>query len=556
MPIQPYTGPFGQAELRHLLRRTLFGCSRSDLAHFNGQSLEQVVESLLTFTNDTEPPIKAYTAGPPNNPTPDAIDPQVVFGSTWVDTPRYGSNDEELVDLTVARVQSYAWWHTGLMVHQDRTLREKLVLFWYNHMPTQLFQVFNPRLSYEYDQLLRTHALGNFRQLIEEVSISGAMLIFLNGNQNTASAPDENYARELMELFTLGEGSGYTEADVQAAARVLTGWTVRETDDLGTVVLPYVLFRPNQHDTGDKVFSAFFNNTVISGQSGPQAGANELGSMLDMIFAQEEVSRFICRQIYRFFVHGEIETSTESEVIEPLAELFRTHAGAPDQLRIVFHALLTSEHFFSEQVRACMVMSPADLVIGALRKLEMPLPDATLFEAQYRVWRDIYWLMSYCGQEVLNPPNVAGWPAYYQFPNYDDVWMDTATYPARNFTMQGILYTGFSTPNNLYVPACRNLQFKADLVALAGQFSNAMDPNVVVAEAAELLMAVPISASVQQQLKTSFLLLGQQNDFYWSDAYELYVNDPNTTDMTAQMVPNLLLWLFLDMAGAAETQLH
>jgi hypothetical protein len=186
----------------------------------------------------------------------------------------------------------------------------------------------------------------------------------------------------------------------------------------------------------------------------------------------------------------------------------------------------------------------------------MPQPTPQQFEAQYRVWRDIYWLTAYCGQELLNPPNVAGWSAYYQFPSYDDIWLDTATYPARNFSLQGILYTGFSTPNNLYQVESRNLLFKVDLVQLVGQFNNAMDPNVVVAEAAELLMAVPISTAVRNQLKTSYLLLGQQSDFYWSDAYELYVNDPNTTDMTAQLVPSLLLWLFLDMSGAAETQLH
>ncbi len=556
MPLIPYSGPFGRAELTHLLRRTLFGCSVADLAHFNGQSLDQVVDALLNFTNDAPPPIKAYTAGPPNAPDPNAIDPQVAFGSTWVDTPRYGTSEEQLVELTGARVQSYMWWRTGLMVHQDRTMREKLVLFWYNHMPTQVFQVFNPRLSFTYDQLLRTHALGNFRQLMYEVSTSGAMLIYLNGNLNTVTAPDENYARELMELFTLGEGSGYTEADVQAAARVLTGWTVRETDQLGNPVLPFTFFRQNQHDTTNKVFSGFFNNTVIQGQSGPDAGANELNALLDMIFAKEEVSRFICREIYRFFVHGEIDATTESSVIEPLAQLFRDNASAPDQLRIVVRALLTSDHFFSEQVRACMVMSPADLVVGAIRKLDMPMPTPQQFEARYRVWRDIYWLMGYCGQEVLNPPNVAGWSAYHQFPVYDDVWLDTATYPARNFSVQGILYTGFSTPNNLFQPESRNLQFKPDLVQLVGQFSNAMDPNVVVAEAAELLMAVPISLAVRNQLKTSYLLLGQQSDFYWSDAYELYVNDPTTTDMTAQLVPSLLLWLFLDMAGAAETQLH
>jgi hypothetical protein len=321
-------------------------------------------------------------------------------------------------------------------------------------------------------------------------------------------------------------------------------------------VLPFTLFRPNQHDTTNKQFSGFFNNTVVQGQTGADAGATELNALLDMIFANEEVSLFMCRELYRFFVHGEIDASAEAEVIVPLAQLFRDNASAPDQIHTVLHALLTSEHFFSEQVRACMVMSPADLVIGSIRKLNMPQPTPQQFEAQYRVWRDIYWLTAYCGQELLNPPNVAGWSAYYQFPSYDDIWLDTATYPARNFSLQGILYTGFSTPNNLYQVESRNLLFKVDLVQLVGQFNNAMDPNVVVAEAAELLMAVPISTAVRNQLKTSYLLLGQQSDFYWSDAYELYVNDPNTTDMTAQLVPSLLLWLFLDMSGAAETQLH
>ncbi|WKZ66455.1 MAG: DUF1800 domain-containing protein [Flavobacteriales bacterium] len=555
MPLTPYTGPFGRAEQQHLLRRTLFGCSNADLAHFQGQSLAQVVDALLTFTNDTAPPVKTYWNLNGSAPDPNALDPQVPFGSTWVDTPRYGS-EVELADISSARLQSYAWWRTGLMVHQDRNIREKMALFWYNHMPTQVFQVFNPRFSYEYDQLLRTQCLGNFRQLVHDVTVSGAMLIYLNGFLNTANAPDENYARELMELFTLGEGSGYTEEDVQAAARVLTGWTVRETDQLGDIVLPYVAYRPSQHVTADKQFSAFFNNTIIQGQGGQDGGEAELNALLDMIMAKEEVSRFICRELYRFFVHGEIDAATEAQVIEPLAELFRAHMGAPDQLRTVMQALLTSDHFFSAQIRACMIMSPADLVIGSIRKLDMPMPTPAQVEAQYRVWRDVYFLTAYSGQELLNVPNVAGWPAYYQFPAYDDIWLDTATYPARNNSLAALLFSGFSTPNNLYQPESRNLEFKVDFVGLVGQFSDPMNPNALVSDAAELMFAVPVSLLVRTQLKISYLLLGQLTDSYWSDAYELYVTDPNTTDMTAQLVPSMLLWLFLDMAKAAETQLH
>lgn len=556
MPLTPYTGPFGRPQLQHLLRRTLFGCSNADLAHFQGQTLNQVVDALLTFTNDTTPPVKAYTAPNGGSPDPNAIDPQVPFGQTWVDTVRYGANDTELADLTSARLQSFLWWRTGLMVHQQRDLREKMALFWHNHMPTEYGVVFNPRLTYLYDQLLRSQCLGNFRQLIHDVTIDGAMLIYLNGYLNTAAAPDENYARELMELFTMGEGSGYTEGDVQAAARVLTGWTVRETDGLGDIVLPYVAFRPTQHVTADKQFSAFFNNTVIQGQSGAAAGEAELNALLDMILAKEEVSLFICRELYRFFVHGEIDAATEAGVIVPLAEIFRANAAAPDQMRTVMQALLTSDHFFSAQVRACMIMSPADWVVGNLRKLDVPMPTAAQLEAQYLVWRDIYFLMAYCGQQVHNPPNVAGWPAYYQFPAFDNIWLDTATYPARLNTLQAILFVGFSTPAGTYQPASANLQFKADFVALVGQFSDPMNPNTLVSDAVELMFALPVGLLVRTQLKISYLLLGQITDSYWTDAYELYVADPSTTDMTAQLVPSMLQWLFLDMAKAAETQMH
>ena len=172
------------------------------------------------------------------------------------------------------------------------------------------------------------------------------------------------------------------------------------------------------------------------------------------------------------------------------------------------------------------------------------------------VWRDVYYLMAYCGQQLHQPPNVAGWSAYYQYPAYDDLWLDTATYPARTNTIQSIMYAGFSTPAGTYEPQSANLEFKVNFVSLVGQFTDPYDPNTLVVDAAELLFAIPVSLLVRTQLKISYLLLGQLTDSYWTDAYELYVQDPNTTDMTAQLVPTLLQLLFLDMAKAAEIQMH
>ena len=552
MPITPYTGPFGTPELSHLLRRSLFGCTPGDLSHFSGMTLDQVIDELLAFTNTTAPPIKAYSAPDGNNnPDPDLIDAIVPFGSTWVNTPRDPQNDP---DVTSARLGSWATWWLGLMVGQDRTLREKLVLFWHNHMPTQVSIVFNSEAAYALNQVLREQCTGNFKQLIHDVTIEPAMMYYLNGYLNVASAPDENYGRELMELFMLGQGSGYTEPDVQAAARVLTGWTVIEQNG-GLPALPQTIFLPFDHTQTDKQFSAFFNNTVIVGQGGPNAGENELNALLDMILAKDECSVFVCRELYRFFVHGTIDAAVETGLIQPLAQLFRDNLTEPDQMRTVLRALLTSDHFFSADIRGCMIKPPVDLVIGELRLFGQPVPDDSIFEAQYITWRDLYYLVEYAGQNMADPPNVAGWPAYYLYPSYDDLWLDTASYPARNNSLLGITYGSFNTPAATVQAASANLVFKVDFMAFTQQLLTPEDPNALIQQLADLFYVTPISVQVMDDLKIQYLLLGQMNDQYWTDAYETYLADPNTTDMTAQLVPDILHWLIGNMQQAAEHHL-
>ena len=551
MPLQPYTGPFGRPELTHLLRRTLFGVSPADLAHFDGQTLTQVVNALLTFTNNTTPPIKDYSVLNGGQLDPNAVDPDVAFGSTWTTVPRAQGL---IPDPIGPRTGSFLYWWTGLMVEQERNLREKMVLFWHTNLTIQASGAVFPEPQYTMNQLLRDNCLGNFRSLMYDVTVDTAMLIYLNGYLNSAFAPDENYARELMELFTLGETSGYTEDDVQAAARVLTGWSILLQSG-GNPIVPQTTYIPALHDVQDKQFSAFFNNAVITGQGGPNGGSNEINALLDMIFDKDEVSLHICRKLYRFFVHGEIDGTVESDVIEPLALLFRTNAGAPDQIRIVLEALLTSEHFFSADVRACMVNSPADFTLRTLRIFGMPLPSPAQFEAQYRIWNDIHNGMAGTGQIIGEPPNVAGWPAYYQFPLYDELWMDSASYAFRKQVYEFISYIGLSTPMNLVQPQSQNLSFQIDWVAFVEQFAFPEDPNALISEACSLLFAVDVSQTVKDQLKTNYLLFGQTNDAYWTTAYLTYVADPNTTDPAAQLVPLFLQALFIDMQGAAEHHL-
>src|SRR5258708_10798482 len=154
--------------------------------------------------------------------------------------------------------------------------------------------------------------MGNFPQLMKAVHLDTAMLMMLNGSNNTKTSPNENFGRELQELYTMGKGSGskYIKSDVKTAARVLTGHTV----DLNY----NYLFQPGDHDDTNKTFSAFYNNQVVTGYSGP-AGAGELDTLLAMLFSTRESAKFLCRKLYNFFVYYLIDDLVETHVITPLA---------------------------------------------------------------------------------------------------------------------------------------------------------------------------------------------------------------------------------------------
>jgi uncharacterized protein (DUF1800 family) len=188
------------------------------------------------------------------------------------------------------------------------------------------------------------------------------MLYYLNGRLNTKRAPDENYARELQELFTLGKGSGskYTEDDVKQTARVLTGFTINPTTS------PFsTSFVSANHDTGDKTFSSFYGNTVIKGRTGINAGMDELKDLLDMIFNVEEVSKFICRRLYKYFVYYELDSTIETNVIEPLAKVFRDNGY---EIKPVLKTLFESEHFYDVWNRGAMIKDPLSHTVGYLRQ--------------------------------------------------------------------------------------------------------------------------------------------------------------------------------------------
>ncbi len=545
--VKPYSGTFGKNELIHLLRRTLFGVSPSDLKFFEGKSLNEVVDYLLDISpSPPAPPIRAYQGRALTT-----FDSSVPFGETWVNTKPLDTEQSP----NGARRGSYKQWWIQLMANQNRNLREKMVLFWHNHLVTDTNDTVDiPTLAYRYNVLLRSNCIGNFRKLMYDITIDGAMLRYLNGEKNTASAPDENYGRELQELFCVGKGkdSKYTEEDVKAAARVLTGWSISYNDNWN------VLFRPGRHDAKEKQFSEFYGNKIIKGDATTNGGANELNELLNMIFANSETANFMARKFFTFFVYYDINNDVESNLILPLADLFRS---SNYEVKPLLKALFTSEWFFKPEYRGAMIKSPVDYTIGMARQMEIPWPsDPLAFEARYYFAGQLYNSINAQGQEIGDPPNVAGWPAYYQTPSFYEIWVDTATYPPR-LTLNDVLVvknynTGNANSTNWVNAESKSKIFKIDPVSFVAKLTDPTNPNQLIDDLVFYFYGVAISKAIKDSLKLTFLLRGQSSDYYWTDAYNNYINNPNNPNADGKQVPKQLQDLIGYLFSAAEYHLH
>ncbi len=511
-----YKGKWTKDEAIHLLKRTTFGARKQDVEYFSEASLKKSINELVDAWEDIpQPPINNYNDA-------NYTDEEIPLGATWITaTTQNGMNSGR------RRNSLKAWW-IGLMLNQGRTLREKMVLFWHNHFSTEMNNVDNPTWLYKHNVLLRQYALGNFRDMVKAVTYDPAMLKYLNGYNNVKKAPDENYGRELQELFTVGKGPGshYTEADVKAAARVLTGIRIENK----VLADAHGIFDAGRHDDTDKQFSAFYGNTIIKGKKGKE-GEQEVDEMLNMIFAQEEVSKFICRKLYRFFVYHSIDGQTEKNIIEPLARTFRKNNY---EIKPVLKELLSSQHFFDTANRGCIIKSPIDFTVGLCREFEVNLPDATDYVNQYGFWLTLQTQASQMQQNIGDPPNVAGWPAYYQEPQYDKIWINSDTLPKRNiFTDKMIINGGFARAEK---------KIMVDPVQFAQSLPNAGDPDALVSDSVKLMYMMDLPDKEKKYLKEGILLSGLQgmmSDHYWTDAWNKLSNNPddaaNKKDVTNKL---------------------
>ena len=517
-----YSGAWTENEAIHLVKRTLFGATKADIDYFRARTFQQSVDEILNPAAPLpDPPLKEY-ATPTNATTPDTL---VLQGTTWVLDP---STDGTVNSL---RIASFKKWWMGVMINQDRSIREKMTLFWHNHFSTETNVVGNAQYVYKHHSLLRANALGNFKTLTRAVTLDPAMLVYLNGEKNTKSAPDENYGRELQELFCCGKGADslYTEADVKAAAQVLTGW---KND--ATTFIP--IFDVKRHDTTNKQFSSFYNNTIIQGKTTATAGDEEIDALLAMIFGTQEVAKYICRRLYRWFVYYDIDATVEANIINPLADLLRTNNY---EIKPVLNTLLKSEHFFDALAKGCLIKSPVDLVVSSCREFGVAFQPATDYVSNYGFYNYLVNWTSNMQQNIGDPPDVSGWKAYYQAPQFYEMWINSDTLPKRNQFTDTMVQSGYTFNGK---------KILIDGAEFAKTLSNPGDPNQLINDILKIIYRIDISAASKLQLKTDILLGGQSTDFYWTDAWNLFITTPGNTANTTTVKNRIrdLLKYFMD----------
>ena len=533
-----FSGNWTSKEARHLLKRTSFGITEMLVSEAVSLGLPGTIDKLFEQSPLPEPPSKYLLDGTGNG---EIIDPDANYGETWINGSPIptSANSQEKNKILKSRTKSLYAWSFLQMQNAEISIREKLTLFWHNHFVAENT---NPHREYFYISILRNNALGNFKELTKQITTDPNMLIYLSGSQNSNTAPNENYSRELLELFSIGKGAAvgngdytnYTEDDVVQMAKALTGWKVKGLNNPDTLTS---FFSNNKHTTGDKNLSHRFNNAIIS-----ENGENEYKDLIDKIFEQEECSKFIMRKLYRWFVNAEISEDIEIHIIEPLAENIRNNNY---EIEPALKILLASEHFFENTF--CMIKSPIDLILSATKSLLLSAPTSSINE-EYEFALILYLATSDIGQSIFHHPDVAGWKAYYQKPLYYKTWVNNYLLPKR-LEYCKVLVTGgilLIDEKSYIVPPL------VPVLLIVSSITTAEDPIILIRSLTNQLFNYEISQNQIDSLKD--ILIPGLPDFEWTIEYLDYLEDPSDNDLRTS-IENKLRNLIGTMVQMSEFQI-
>jgi uncharacterized protein (DUF1800 family) len=371
--------PWDPEKAGHLLRRAGFGPLPQEVAAAVEAGPDRAVDALFAFPPDPAPPAVFEEVRAAERRFDDALAADRRAGGGKIDLkahPELRSLFREALRAHVRGIQGLTAWWLDRMTGAGAPLQEKLTLFWHGHFTSSFGDVHDAIAMYDQNALFRRNAAGNFARLLDGVARDPAMLRYLNNDENRKGHPNENWARELMELFTLGIGH-YTETDVKQSARAWTGWTLknyRTGDDRRTFA-----FRPRIHDYGEKTFL---------GQTGPWDGTD----IMRIILSQPAAPQFIAGKLAAFFV----APRPDAALVEAMARRLRETNW---EMRPVLRAMFRSRAFYRPDVMHAQIKSPVEFVVGAVRHLGVTDPN----------WVRLSSAMAAMGQHLFYPPTVAGW---------------------------------------------------------------------------------------------------------------------------------------------------
>jgi uncharacterized protein (DUF1800 family) len=517
--LAPYSGAWTKVQAAHLLRRTLFGPNFTQLQSAITDGMDATIATLLTPKSIDLP--LTYDSG-------ETIS---AFGQPWNQSV-YPTGTTGIQSVNTARLKSLGAWAMKRLNDQTTSISEKMCLFWHNHFAVPISV--DQRSTLNYHQLVHLHSLGNFKQFIKEITLNPSMLEFQNGATNSVYSPNENYAREFLELFSIGKGpqigagdySNYTEQDVAAGAKIFTGYTIQGIQS-NTQTTVDTVYMDILHDNTTKQLSYHLNNAQISG-----ANANEYANYIDIVFQQDEVARFISRKLYRYFVNNDITDLVESNIISAMAQIMITNNY---DIKPVMEALLKSQHFYDANLIGSCIKSPTEMLFSVINSTNSTINYDLATNSD--MYLQIYYLGDNLGQAYASPPSVSGWTAYYQAPSFTKLWANSTFIKNR----MGIAYT-FTMTSGLQV---NGKYFKVNALGFLASLSNPSNVNNVVDDIITLLLPKPLDVIQRQTLKT--ILLGGQPDFEWTVQYNQYINNPGNPTFSnpiKQKVEQTLAQLF------------
>jgi uncharacterized protein (DUF1800 family) len=521
--LSPKTNILGFSNAYHLLRRTTYNVTKEKIVEFSTKTPLEAITTLFTFTAPN-PPSPLNNVGETIVPT--AANPIITDTQTTVNSVR---ND-------------LYWWLYSAM--RDSSAQHKIAFFLHLLFVTDDDTSF--WTNYDYKELLRFHVNGSLKDLAVRMTQNPRMLIYLNNNVNQNTSPNQNYAREFLELFTILKGpqiatgnyTNYTETDVQQAARVLTGFSLTSTIHLDKTArltsldpitnLPKGEVKVNKHDTGSKTFTGAFGGQILAGGTNETTIKDELQNFINMIFNQDETAKAYCRRIYRYFVGREITPEIETGIIVPLAIALKA-----DNYNILptLTTLLKSKHFYDEEeaiigdkIIGSLVRNPVELYLHMFSLLNLQMPSYSANpSAIHSMMNVVNTYSTNAGMPIFSPQSVNGYSGYSSSPNYDKNWITTSSLRIRytntiDYLINGLMYNGFNFKLN-------NAAFVKD----SGYFSNPGNADILVTEFLQMMFVEVPDGERYIYFKTIFL--NNLSSINWLNEWNNYINTGIATNV-------------------------